>query len=162
MTSSKKPRAVLTAGCPSLLPPPRAGLMAGCPGGLSPSWSMGRSGLSPKPLRVRVTHNAGTALCCEQALSLQLLGGGLPGDKGGDPGLEVGNMLSPPPAATPWTRRGRWLNRLGCRGDTEAQRQDRSHYMPTLGEWVPTPPGVPPSKASGRPQAGPRWAVVGT
>lgn len=52
-------------------------------------------------------------LCCKQALSMQLLGGGLPRDKGGDPRLEVGNMLSPPPVATPWTRRGRWLHHLG-------------------------------------------------
>lgn len=57
--------------------------------------------------------NAGTALCCKQALSMQLLGGGLPRDKGGDPRLEVGNMLSPLPAATPWTRRERWLHHLG-------------------------------------------------
>lgn len=56
LTSSKKPRAVLTAGCPSLLPLPRAGFTAGCPGGLSLSWSVGHSGLSPKPLRVRVTR----------------------------------------------------------------------------------------------------------
>lgn len=116
LTSSKKPRAVLTAGHPSLLPLPRAGLTAGCPGGLSPSWSVGCSGLSPKPLRVRIRHDAGTALCCQQALSMQLLGGGLPGGKGGDPRLKVGNELNPPPAATPWTRQGRWLHHLGCRG----------------------------------------------
>jgi len=106
--------------------------------------------------------NTGTALCCQQALSVQLLGGGLPGDKGGDPRLEVRNVLSPPPAATPWTRQGRWLTIWAAGGYTEAQRQDRSCYMSTLGEWVPTPPGVPPDKALGRPQAGPGWVVVST
>ena len=149
LISSKKPRAVLIAGCPSLLPLPRAGLMAGCPGGLSPSWSVGRSGLSQKPPRARVTHNAGTALSCEQALSLQLLGGGLPGDKGVDPGLEVGNMPSPPPAATPWTRRGRWLNPLGCRGAQRPRGRTGHVTCPRWGSGSRPHLGCPQAKPPG-------------
>lgn len=55
----------------------------------------GSPGPSPKPLRVR-SHGMQVCSVLQVGLSMQLLGGGLPRDKGRTPGQEVGNMLSPP------------------------------------------------------------------
>ena len=116
LTSSKKPRAVLTAGCPSLLPLPRAGLTAGCSGGLSPSWSVGRSGLSPKPLRVRIRREYRHSPVLPAGSERAAAGWRAPRGQGRGPQARGGERTEPTTCGHSLDPTRKVADHLGCRG----------------------------------------------